>query len=497
MAHRAAHRAAHQAAHRIKLSVFFVIATMCFAQSPSTCHSEQSEYIINLTVDDVIRETIEKNTDIEAESYNPKISGADVMVSKGEFDLSLNVGLDETYDRQQPSLDINSTAEGQINYNASLSGKAVTGTQYELKWQNYRYNGNSPFLNLYSYYSSGLSLTLTQPLLKGFGVDIQLTNLNAAKNTVQIKKYAYDAAVVAKVSLAVKDYWDLVAARKGIEAAAIALTLAQKTCDEVNARIAAAMAAPVDIYAAEAETAIREEALLEAEKNAKNAENTLKGIMNIRLSDTRLQLMSRPPEPAEPPPLETIVEEALKGRQDYRKALVEKKNKELFARYYKNQTLPDLNAIASYGQSGLDGQYHTTIDELTSGNYFSWKFGLVLNVPIFNWKNRGNRMKADFEVRQTGAALREIEKTIQVEAAEAYNNLIYAIKKIRASGKSLLAAEKLLEVEEGKFRAGLSTLNDLLKFQRDYAAAVYDEAKSMTDYAKSRVELNRIQGLLP
>lgn len=282
-----------------------------------------------------------------------------------------------------------------------------------------------------------------------------------------------------------------------IEAAAVALTLAQKTSDEVNARIAAGMTAPVDIYAAEAETAVREEALLAAENNAKNAENTLKGIMNIGLFGTRLEPLSSPPDPAAPPPLESIIDQALKLRQDYQKALIDKKNKELFASYYKNQMLPDLSAIASYGQTGLDGQYHSTIDELASGKYFSWKIGLVLNVPIFNWKNRGNYTKADLELKQTGAAIREIEKNITVEAAEAYNNLNYAIKKIKASGKSLLAAEKSIAAEDGKFRAGLSTLNDLLKFQRDYATALYDEAKSRADYAKSLVELNRIQGLLP
>ncbi|KWT85020.1 TolC family protein [Candidatus Magnetominusculus xianensis] len=466
-------------------------------QSPLAYSSDGSEHVMNIRVDDVIRITIEKNTDIEAESYNPGISEADILVNKGEFDPSLNLGLDETYDRQKTSLEIDSTTQGQINYNLSLSGKAVTGTSYELKWQNYRYNGNSPFLNLYSYYSSGLSLTLTQPLLKGFGIDMQLTSLNAAKNTVQAKKYAFDSAVVAKVSEAVKDYWNLVTARKGIEAAAVALTLAQKTSDEVNARIAAGMTAPVDIYAAEAETAVREEALLAAENNARNAENTLKAIMNVRLFGTRLELLSSPPEPTTPPTLDSIIEQAHKLRQDYQKALIDKKNKELFARYYKNQMLPDLSAIASYGQTGLDGQYHSTIDELASGKYYSWKIGLVLNIPIFNWKNRGNYTKADLELKQTGAAIREIEKNITVEAAEAYNNLNYAIKKIKASGKSLLAAEKTLAAEDGKFRAGLSTLNDLLKFQRDYAAAIYDEAKSRADYAKSLVELNRIQGLLP
>ncbi|MCG6553369.1 MAG: TolC family protein, partial [Candidatus Magnetominusculus sp. LBB02] len=238
-------------------------------------------------------------------------------------------------------------------------------------------------------------------------------------------------------------------------------------------------------------------ALLEAENNARNAENTLKGIMNMELSGAGLETISRQPVPVEPPAIESVIEQAFQYRQDYQKALLDKKNKELLARYYKNQTLPELNAAASYGQSGLDGQYRTTVDDLTSGNYFSWRAGLVLNIPIFNWKNRGNRMKADFEVRQSDAVLREIKKTIELEAALAHNNLNYAIQKIKAAEKSLLAAKKLLEAEEGKFKAGLSTINDLLKSQRDYAAAVYNEAKARSEYAKSLTEINRVQGLLP
>lgn len=482
-----------------RLYILLVFAAVCFlvVQSPAECSSEPSEQILNLTVSDVIRLTIEKNTDIESESYNPRIAEADIMTSKGDFDPSMKIGLDESYDRQKQSLDINSTTEGQINYNATLSGKAPTGTLYELKWQNYRYNGNSAFLNLFSYYSSGLSLTLTQSLLRGFGLGVQLTNLNVAKNTLQIKKYAYDAAVVAKVSEAVKDYWELVSTRKAIESAEIALNLARQTCNEVNARIAAGMAAPVDIYAAEAELAVREEALLEAEKTAKNAENTLKGVMNIALVGTALVTLSMHSEPSPPPTLESITQQALQLRQDYQQALIEKKNRELLSRYYKNQLLPDLSAIASYGQSGMDGQYHSTIDELTSGKFFSWKLGVVLNIPIFNWTNRGTSMRADLELRRSDAALREIEKKVTLETAEALNNLNYAIKKIAASGKSLKAAEIALEAESGKFRAGMSTLNDLLKFQRDYSSALYDEAKSRAEYAKSLVELNRVQGLLP
>ncbi len=474
--------------------------------SLSIAQSVYSEQTLNLTVDEVIRTTISQNTAIEAESYTPGISEADIMVKKGEFDPSFNLELNETYDRQKQSLEVLSTAQGQINYNASLTGKATTGTEYELKWQNYKYHGNSPYLSMYSYFSSGLSLTLKQPLLKGFlGLGIQLTNLNVAKNTFQMSKYAYDAAVVKKAADAAKGYWELTTTRKAIEAATIALALAQKTRDEVAARIASGMAAPVDIYTAEAEVAVREEALLLAEKNAVNAENTLKGIMNVNLLNTRIETVSKPPSPAEPPtlrrglltPFESIVDQALKVRQDYQQTLIDKKNKDLLVRYYKNQQLPDLSAVASYGQIGLDSSFNHTMDELTSGNYFSWKAGLLLNIPIFNWKNRGNRIKAELEARQIDATLREIKKTIEVEAAEAYNNLNYGIKKIKASGKSLIAAEKKLEAQDGMFKAGLTTLNDLLTFQRDYATAVYDEARARAEYAKYLVELNRIQGLLP
>ena len=62
--------------------------------------------------------------------------------------------------------------------------------------------------------------------------------------------------------------------------------------------------------------------------------------------------------------------------------------------------------------------------------------------------------------------------------------------------KTRTAAEKRFEAEEGRFKAGMATLNDVLKFQEEYAKALSSQKRAEVDYAKATVELERIKGTL-
>ena len=55
-------------------------------------------------------------------------------------------------------------------------------------------------------------------------------------------------------------------------------------------------------------------------------------------------------------------------------------------------------------------------------------------------------------------------------------------------------AEKRLEVEEERFRLGLSTTTELLDLQEDVAIAKGKEVKALVDYNKSLVNLERVKG---
>ncbi|MBF0465520.1 MAG: TolC family protein [Nitrospirae bacterium] len=452
---------------------------------------------MELTVEDVAAMVLDKNLTLKTESYKPGSAASDVLINEGAFDPSISLGVTNSYTKEPSSTSYDSSQSSVSTYNSTLSGTLLTGTQYQLSFENDRYWGDSAYLTFNPYYTSEVKLSITQPVLKGFGTTVQSTNINVYKNTFEIAKLTYDSTVNDKLAEAAKKYWDLASAISNVEAAKIGLNLANDTCNIVKAKIEIGLSAPVDIYTAEAEIARREGNLLDAEKTLVDAENALKTLLNINEKNVRLLPISQPVKPVVPPELDTIVETALKFRQDYRSAKLEKQNRELLKHYYKNQMLPEVDLTGSYGYIGLSENHGTALDKMTQGNDFAWQIGVTVSLPIGNRKFKGYYKKASYEKDQYEAKVLEIEQTTAASLRDALNALIFAEKKIKTTEKTRLAAEKQLEAEEGKFKVGLATLNDVLKFQSDYVTAIYQEKTAKNEYSKTLIEIKRLQGIAP
>ncbi|QWR76437.1 TolC family protein [Candidatus Magnetomonas plexicatena] len=452
---------------------------------------------MELTVEDAAAMVLNKNLSLKTESYKPGAAASDVLIYQGEFDPTVSIGIASSYTKEPSSTSYDSSQSSTSSYTSYLSGKLLTGTQYELSFENYRYWGNSSYLTFNPYYTSEVKLSITQPVLKGFGTSVQSTNINVYKNAFEIAKLTYDSTVVEKIAEAAKKYWDLASAMSNVEAANIGLKLANDTKKIVTAKIDVGLSAPVDIYTAEAEIARREGNLLDAEKALTDTENALKTLLNINGKDVQLKPVSAPVKPVVPPHLDALVETALKHKQDYLSAKLEKQNRELLKKYYKNQMLPEIDLTGSYGYIGLNENHGTALDKMKTGSDFAWQIGLTVSLPIGNRKYKGYYNKASYEKDQYEAKILELEQTTQSSLRDALNALIFAEKKIKTTEKTRLAAEKQLEAEEGRFKAGLATLNDVLKFQSDYVTAIYQEKMAKNEYSKALIEIKRLQGITP
>ena len=92
--------------------------------------------------------------------------------------------------------------------------------------------------------------------------------------------------------------------------------------------------------------------------------------------------------------------------------------------------------------------------------------------------------------------VKALRQEVTVEVREALRALLLAKESIRASGRAKVASEKRLEAEEERFRLGMAILNDVLRFQQEYADALSSEKRAITDYAGASVMLRRATGTL-
>jgi outer membrane protein TolC len=199
------------------------------------------------------------------------------------------------------------------------------------------------------------------------------------------------------------------------------------------------------------------------------------------------------------PDLPGAVADALRMRPEYEAAKVGLSNKELNFRFTRNQLLPDLSfqgGVGINGLSALDPSYGDALDDLGSGNNFSYSAGLVITIPLGNRAARAEFIKAQLGVQQAQVSLRDLELEITAQVREAVRKVETDAKLVAEIRAARELAEEQLRIEQKRLEAGVSTTFEVLRFQRDLAVAQSAEVRSLTNYNKAIANLDRERGVV-
>jgi len=456
-----------------------------------------SEDTLELTLSQAVTAALTRNLSVEEEKLLQKVQEAGVVRAKGEFDPTLSGKLSKSSSKDASVTTIVSSSQDNVDYEVGLGGKIPTGTSYDITVSGGKVERSAtPFLLINPYYSSDATITITQPLLKGFGPKVQTSKIESAEADLRAARMEAEHHAMVLIDDTVTAYWELYFARGNQEASKMSLDLAQNTLKEVEAKIEAGALAQVEIYKAQAEAAIREENYLAARKSVYDAEDALRAIMNSTDWYGEIVPVETPPEPGETPTLDALLKDAFENRRDLKQAEEELKSKKIMSRYYKNQLLPELDLFGTGGLSGLSDSYGSSLDSTLNGDYRSWQVGISLEIPIGNRAQKGQYLQSKHETELADLNIRQLKQEITVDVRKALRAVELARESVKASGRSKVASQKRLEAEEERFRLGMATLNDVLTYQQEYADAISSEKRAIADYASASVSLRRASGTL-
>src|SRR3989304_1699958 len=421
---------------------------------------------------------LKNNLDIAIEGFNPKIREADVTVAKAVFDPAAfaEIFFSNSQPQNRAGLALNA-----VNENEDIDGAAgprqflPTGANYEVRYGTNRNDTNTSFLQVLNpAYTNDLTLTLTQPLLKNFGVDVNRTAIKIAQNDREISGDRLRQRVMDVITQVQTAYWELVFALEDLKVAQRSLGLAKELSQLNRARVRAGVAAPVEITQAEADVAAREAGVTVAEKQLRDAEDRLKVVLNIPAQGEWGGAIL-PADPARFDPvrldLPGAIADGLQKRPDYRAAKVDLASRELNIRFTRNQLLPDLALEGRVGTNGLGGNFGKGSEELGAGDFYGARAGLVFSVPLGNRAARGEFLKAQLGRDQAQVSLRSLELNITAEVREAVRRIERDAKLVDQTKAARGLAEEQLRIETKRLEAGGSTPFEVLRFQRELAVA--------------------------
>ncbi|MCX5768653.1 MAG: TolC family protein, partial [Candidatus Hydrogenedentes bacterium] len=128
--------------------------------------------------------------------------------------------------------------------------------------------------------STGSELSVTQHVLQGFGLKVNLAGLRQAKLAALSSDYEFRAAVENLVAQVENTYWDYSLAQQQIRILEDSRTLAQNQAKEVEERIRVGVLAETERAAADAEVALRQNLLIDGRSSLEQLRLALLRLLN-------------------------------------------------------------------------------------------------------------------------------------------------------------------------------------------------------------------------
>jgi len=531
-----------------------MIATTFPGWTPAQEGSAGGPAPLELSLKDCIKAAFENNKQIHIDSYLPELRAQDILLSESSFDPNLVfTGLYE--DQTSPTnnfFDIGNLLDpNQINFNqpfstlekrvqeALLTPVSIDSTQTSLDsryvdplrlggfWSAglflARFTSSSANAFFPESYYSNLQFSFTQPFLKNFGSKINETRITLAKSDQEIDTETFRQRVQDTLLEVESAYWTLVFERQDLEVRKEALTLAQELLRLNRIRVDVGTLPPIDITQAEAGVASREEAVIIAESNIRNAEDRLRRVLGM---DPQSPDWRKPVVPIQDlnivervVDLDREIKKGIENRTDLEAARLQLQKADTSLSFQRNQLKYRLDGTGTVGYEGLSGDtepipvfdangqifgvvggintgVQDALEFSTDGSFPTWSVQLVLGIPIGNRSSEVQYTRSRLQREERSIEYENLEQAAIVEVGQAARKVITDRKRIDAAEKNRILQEKTVEAEQKKFENGLSTSFQVLEFQKDLAEARSAENSAKRDYRVSLAGLDAATGVL-
>ncbi|MBX3237501.1 MAG: TolC family protein [Nitrospiraceae bacterium] len=459
------------------------------------------------SLSDAVVKALQNNLDITIGRQTKDSRLADIVIEQAKFDPT--VSLNGQYNRQVSPLnrpvlgftganlqDITKFDQNNSSITADVTQNLYSGANVDLNYSPQRtfVGGQNTFL-FNPAWTGGLALTVTQPLLRNFGTDINKTFIYIAQNNATVEQHVFLDRVLNVIATVEQTFWELVFSNENLKVAQAALKAAEELLASNRAKAKAGVMSIVDVLQAEAAVASRVEQILVAEKSIRDQEDQLRRLLNPAEEELRQDLRLIPTDPPvtalEPLSLQEAIDIAMERRPEILQAGKNVETSDLNVKFAKNQLLPTLSFQGTMGLSGLGSDYGDATKRNFGGDFYNYGAGLVLSYPLGNRSAYSTYNKRQLESRNAQASLISVRQQVIVGVREAVRRVQTDFKRIETTRSARIMAEKQLQAEQERLKVGLSTTRFVLDFQRDLATAQGNELRAIVDYNKSLSNLAR------
>ncbi len=349
--------------------------------------------------------------------------------------------------------------------------------------------------------STSLTLNLSQPLLRGRGRDYNLVLIRAARNNEKVAHHNLVSQMMKVASQAQQAYWMLVFVRSDLGVKQTSLARANGILEAIRTQVELGKSAELELTRARANVAAKQEGIIRAQQAVKDAEDDLRGIINLQDDDLLEEMQLVPVDDGLAyEPRQVNLEQAAFQALNFRPALAALKtsieNRRLDRNLAKNQLLPALDLQAAAGLNGFEDGLVPALEFFPKGSFYTWQLRLNFELPFDNRAARANYTRSKLQLEQDLLRLHQLEDDIRLEVKQRVRQVDSNLARIQAAKVARELAEKAARQEKVKYEEGISTFLELSQAEEALEIARSQEVAAMVDYHISLVRVQRATGTI-
>lgn len=457
----------------------------------------------DLTLAEVRKSTIEHNLQIQSTLLSPEIAAQRLRAEQAKFQatflasieqsrvVSPEFGLGPTIDVSSdqftavPGLEVPLRSGGSVVLDWTLSTTSLSGLGADADAA-----------------SSLPGVSLQQPLLRGAGLDYNEGSIVIAGADLGVARAEAQAAVINQVVRADVAYWNLHLAWQLLQIDLQLYETAKDLLDQQRRLIAVQAGSIANVYNFETVVANAVDQVIQAELGVRRAVRAVKVVMqepSTTLDGSEaLRPVSEPILVGFDFDARRLVEAALVNRAELLQFEFEQLARTVEANIRKNETLPQLDLLASWNAAGFDRSldFVTATGDLFDGGAAGWSVGALLSVPIGNEIALANYQAAILSRLQTVADRRQQEILVTQEVLDAIDAIEAGWNAVLTAELQVRAATRFYESYETLFQRGQIPSSNLTQALQALNVSKSQQATNQVQYQIALAQLAAAAGCL-
>ena len=507
----------------------------------------------NMSLQEVVELALLNNKDIELSRSVVRSAEANLRGAQGLYDPKLTFNRFFFHEVLPVSSSTLGGSEGSITAKGSTGGANFFGLspkgggQYQISFNDSQTQTNVIFATIDRQFKTNLSFSYTQPLLRNREIDDPRRQIQIAKKNLSLTDAEFRTSVIETIARVRNSYWDLVYALRNLQIQQDALHAAEEQLDHTRRLVGRGYVPAIDVTQVEVQVSNFREGLFSALQGVAKSDNALKQLILPDIKDRLWNVLIIPSDPVEikAPAIteEQALSEALAQRPEVQQTDIALAINELNQRFYGNQKKPQVDLVGSYALDGLAGRlnplssedpiqfaatdltrrvnvlsagaglpplpppantgttpefllggYGQSLDNLFGRRFPTVKFGVQVEIPLFNRRAEAQLALSHEEEVQIKTRRQQLDQLIKVEVRTDLQSVRTAEARLRASAEARRATEQQYESEVRKYNGGQSTTFLVLDRQVALKNARCVELKGQMDLNKAIAELDRATG---